>query len=1065
MSPTRRLLLASALALAGCSRLSGDAGPQVRALVPTGGYVGTATDLRVLGTGFTLRGIQQISGGPQVSSTFTVVIGGRALTATPQAMLNGLQVLRITVPPDLPAGIYDVAVQDPYGAWGTLSRAFTMSVDPPPQLGAQIVASSTAELGSSSPATLTVQNTGGVAARVFQIQIDGAPVAASGAVAPGASVPFPISLPATVRGTQQHTVVALATDSVTGLPLSTPPVTAQVTVLAPPALTAVARPPPASVDVGQPFNLVVDVSNGGDVAARAVTAVPSGAGLVASAAAPAQDIAPGSTVTFTLPVTATQAGTLLATAALAGTDAFSNVAVAGSAAWPQVLVQTAPALSFFSWTLPASVDTGQAFTLKLAIANTGQAAAKGVAPAVPAPTGTSVPATCAGPTSPAAADLPGGAPATVFSWSCTAGASAGSLAFQTAASGTDANTGSAVSASGASPALAVQAPAALSASLTAPAAGNVGDTITLSFAVSDTGGASASAVTPAALGLAGTATGSVASGPTPASATLAGGGGSQVFTWTVKLATTGTLQITAKANGSDANTGAAVSATATASVSVSQAEATLLTPTDPFGGDGSNFASIFSYQGLVYLGPDYKSTSTSTTAAPANTQSGAVSMAPDGTSQKSVPWQLEVMVGARNGAYQPATPPPPLCHTIGFLNCKQNTAQCGPDNEGGRALFASGIIAGTEWYMVSGASAIGGVNYLYMTNPTFPLAAGGYDDLAYVQIQQGQFGSTRELTAAHAFGNALYLGFLDISANGAASQQNAPVLNVLNKMPSLPGYVAQAGSDIVNLNGVYLPAVGVKGSPANLGATSGQLLVDSIADFNGALYVANNGGIARSVGAIAPCLSTGCANWANATPADPAWAAQVSVTTTGSDFGGLLLSRRAVPWMVPFGGRVFAVRNTGSGPQIWACQPSAPVSPDTQPQCQRADWSLVAPNTAASGLNVQLSQMNDGNNTAATVLAASSSHLYVGFDNSKGGVQIYRIAAPLPATISIANFTGGAGCTAGTTGCQGIGGNGLSTPILTQFDDAHAFTYSGNEWIYVSANGTSGGPRIFRLAP
>jgi hypothetical protein len=445
---------------------------------------------------------------------------------------------------------------------------------------------------------------------------------------------------------------------------------------------------------------------------------------------------------------------------------------------------------------------------------------------------------------------------------------------------------------------------------------------------------------------------------------------------------------------------------------------------------------------MLYAGPNRDGT-------------GAVRMAPDGTGATSIDWQLEVNTDpanpARNLMYQ--WPFAPICHTIGSSGCVANTTACGPDNESGRAMFASGNVRGTEWYLVSGPSTSGGSRYLYMTNPGFPLASGGYDDLAFVQVQAGQVGSTRMMTAAHFFQDQLFIGFLDSSGTVPVSQQYAPVLNAISTMPALPGYIATAGADLVDLQGVKLPALGTRGSPGNNGHS--WLMIDSMTDLNGSLYAANNGGIARSVGAPTPCTATGCANWANATPSATAWSGKTAVTVDGSVLGSLQPSQRAVPAMVLFGAHLFAARNTTSGPQLWSCDPAKGA--DAQ-QCEPGDWTLVAPNLAGDTL---LTQFDSSANAAITLLVATTSHLYVGFD-SPNGVQIFRTA--LPSASAQSDFTGQSGCDASQAGCAGIGGGGLGAGLTRMFD-GHAFTYAGNEWVYLSAGTGSAGPRVYRLAP
>jgi len=628
------------------------------------------------------------------------------------------------------------------------------------------------------------------------------------------------------------------------------------------------------------------------------------------------------------------------------------------------------------------------------------------------------------------------------------------IALSAGASGSDANSGAALSAPARSASLTVQQPAALSSTIAAPASLSVGDRAAISLVVTNTGGATIGSVAPAPLILGGTAGASIVSGPTPSATTLAAGA-TAVFGWTLSMSGSGTLQITAAASGMDVNDAATRTTSTTISREVNtQPECVLLTAADPFGGDGTSFSYLFSYQDMVYLGPNRSGT-------------GAVRMAPDGSNAIAINWQLEVNTTsqspASNRAYQP--PNPAICHTIGMPGCNTNSLTpplCGPDNETGRASFASGFVNGTEWYLVSGASASSSfARYVYLTNGNFPLAPGGYDDLAWAQIQAGQTGGTRTTTVTGFLRNAVYLGFM---TDASDTPPNAPVLNVLKTMPAAPapgstGFVAAANTDLIDLGGKFMPAIGGSGQPANLNVgSSAWLMVDAIGELGSVLYVANNGGIARSVppDPPSPCLAKGCTNWTNTTPSAAAWSAKASPTIDRSILAALEPSQKAVPAIVHFGNRLFAARNTTSGPQLWSCNPATSNGGDLE-QCERDEWTLVAPNSTG---DPQLTQFN-GANTAVTLLVATASHLYVGFNNASG-VQIFRTGTAAAAVRS--DFSGLQGCDASLSTCRGLGSD-VFGPAITRIFDARAFTYSGTEWLYVSAGDGSGSPRIFRMAP
>jgi hypothetical protein len=184
-----------------------------------------------------------------------------------------------------------------------------------------------------------------------------------------------------------------------------------------------------------------------------------------------------------------------------------------------------------------------------------------------------------------------------------------------------------------------------------------------------------------------------------------------------------------------------------------------------------------------------------------------------------------------------------------------------------------------------------------------------------------------------------------------------------------------------------------------------------------------------------------------ATPSAGSYAAKTSVTT--SKMADLTPADRALPAFASIGGKLYAARNTTAGPQLWVCTPGATQA------CDPANWSLLAANTSGDAM---LTQFNDAANTAVTLLAATSTHLYVGFDNA-GGVQLYRSVTATPGTS--ADFTGQGGCSAGSASCQGLGGNGVGA-AATRIFDARALTYNGRDYLYLTAGTGTAGVSVFR---
>jgi hypothetical protein len=163
---------------------------------------------------------------------------------------------------------------------------------------------------------------------------------------------------------------------------------------------------------------------------------------------------------------------------------------------------------------------------------------------------------------------------------------------------------------------------------------------------------------------------------------------------------------------------------------------------------------------------------------------------------------------------------------------------------------------------------------------------------------------------------------------------------------------------------------------------------------------------------------------------------------------------RAWPAAVAWKGRLFAIRNTYTGPQLWRCDPAAGTDPSG---CDRADWTLVA---ADASLRTRFG----AEDAIATLLLATQTDLWIGFDGPLSGIRLFRTSAEVPAAAS--DFTGKDGCAAGAPGCEGVGGNGFGAPAaLTRIFDAKAIDWSGGTDLILSAGNGTEPVRIVRVAP
>jgi hypothetical protein len=95
-----------------------------------------------------------------------------------------------------------------------------------------------------------------------------------------------------------------------------------------------------------------------------------------------------------------------------------------------------------------------------------------------------------------------------------------------------------------------------------------------------------------------------------------------------------------------------------------------------------------------------------------------------------------------------------------------------------------------------------------------------------------------------------------------------------------------------------------------------------------------------------------------------------------------------------------------------------------------------------------------------TVLAATPRWLYLGFDNASTGVQLYRAPA---APAAAADFLGQAGCRAGTTGCQGLLGNGFGDPAVSRIFDFRVVESDGSASLWIAAGDGNRPLQVYRL--
>src|SRR5205085_10103924 len=363
-----------------------------------------------------------------------------------------------------------------------------------------------------------------------------------------------------------------ANDGNSGALVSSAAVSAVTQVQVPAQLSVTSLSAPAVVTRGQQCTVTMTVTNGGEAAALAVAppqpsiAAGGGAHASTSSAPPSVAIAGGTSASFswTYVEDGTNSGTLQFSGGTGGVDANSGYAVAAAAASSgTVAVQDPAQLVITAFTLPGALTRGQAFTVSMTLRNTGATAINDVLPSPSPPSFIAAGGAHASvqlPLPGAVAQIAPGASATLAYTFVEDGTASGSLIFSGAACGTDdVNAQLSCSNPASTPVAAVQSPPALA--LTAfqiPVSLSRGQTFAATLDVKNDGEATASGVLPDPPAYSGTAAhATIVSAP---AAAVIPGGGSARFSWTLVEdgTSSGTLALTSRATGIDANTAAAV---------------------------------------------------------------------------------------------------------------------------------------------------------------------------------------------------------------------------------------------------------------------------------------------------------------------------------------------------------------------------------------------------------------------------------------------------------------------------------------------------------------------------
>lgn len=345
----------------------------------------------------------------------------------------------------------------------------------------------------------------------------------------------------------------VATDHNSGGALAPTVTTFSLTVQTAASVTSIALDAsPSTVDTGQSSAISLTLRNSGGATARVTittTASPATGVTCGPTPTPAQPIAGMGTLVVGWTCSSTAAGAHAYGANVTAVDVNNGASASVPVTAAPVLVQTPASLSASYSVHPSSADTSQQATFTLHVANAGDATAN-VSTVTPVP----LAGLSCGPVTPAPSTINiAGHASRDFTFACSA-AAVGSYTLGATVAAADANNGGSADATAANVVLAVQTPAALTATLAASAAAiDVGHPVNLALTVTNAAGAGSalvSAVVP------GTTTAAVTcpAAPTEALPATIAGGGSATFHWACTGAAGGTPTLGATVTATAVNT-------------------------------------------------------------------------------------------------------------------------------------------------------------------------------------------------------------------------------------------------------------------------------------------------------------------------------------------------------------------------------------------------------------------------------------------------------------------------------------------------------------------------------
>jgi hypothetical protein len=405
---------------------------------------------------------------------------------------------------------------------------------------------------------------------------------------------------------------------------------------------------------------------------------------------------------------------------------------------------------------------------------------------------------------------------------------------------------------------------------------------------------------------------------------------------------------------------------------------------DPFKEGFSNYGMLIKYRGRIYIGP-------------ADADNAMYRIKPDGSDPELVSFRFHV-----SSTYT-------------------NSLEPGPDGEDGIDYIAGGTINGVEHLFFGPSKSSGNLNYIYYTSDSGDNL--DFNPMSLDTILGPQCKGTSAMTV---FNNRLYVGFPVSSSQRPFAHK---IVNIIDNPVN--------GTDVFTLKANDMPRIGVGGSPSNNG---GNIGIDCFGVFQDKIFLANgggsqtdgDGGIIRSTVNDPISYLDSPADWEDVTPtAIPEWwDGGMRFSTELIAINKLIPSDKAFPAMAEFNGKLYVIRNTTTGPQLWKYDGIA--------------WSLVANNGAG------LTTMGNPNNTASSLMVVNGDHLYIGYDNGIEGAQLWRTVFGVTDPNIEADF-------------EAVSTDGFGDPAINQrIYHGLSISSGGVDYLWVLSGSSGGSMNVYR---